>query len=154
MECQLCGVQSLPICSCFLVIGVSFWGIFWLLYWKADWLTTILYIQLPKNNIELLWGHSDAPCEGMVLNFLCFQFAFNTLQRVNPVSHGVCNVVKRIVIIGTSVLFFGNVLTKQTMMGTGVALIGTYLYVEATKRFGSSPPKEPPTPTASSAAAK
>lgn len=30
------------------------------------------------------------------------QFAFNTLARVTPVSHGVCNVVKRIVIIATS----------------------------------------------------
>jgi hypothetical protein len=30
------------------------------------------------------------------------QFAFNTLGRVSPVSHGVCNVVKRVAIIGTS----------------------------------------------------
>jgi Tpt phosphate/phosphoenolpyruvate translocator len=58
------------------------------------------------------------------------QFAFNTLQRVNPVSHGVCNVVKRIIIIGSSVLFFGNVLTKQTMIGTAIAIAGTALYTE------------------------
>lgn len=62
------------------------------------------------------------------------QFAFNTLQRVTPVSHGVCNVVKRVVIIGTSVVFFGNKLTDKTKIGTVVALIGTYLYTEATKR--------------------
>lgn len=63
------------------------------------------------------------------------QFAFNTLERVNTVSHGVCNVVKRIVIIATSVLFFGNVLTRQTQIGTVIALFGTYLYVEASRRF-------------------
>lgn len=37
------------------------------------------------------------------------QFAFNTLQRVSPVSHGVCNVVKRIAIIFSSVFFFNQV---------------------------------------------
>ncbi|CAD7696063.1 unnamed protein product [Ostreobium quekettii] len=76
------------------------------------------------------------------------QFAFNTLGRVNPVSHGVCNVVKRIVIIGTSVVFFGNVLTTQTKIGTAIALFGTYLYVEAQKRF-----KAPPAPQVEGAAA-
>mmetsp|Transcript_15489 Transcript_15489/g.29835 ORF Transcript_15489/g.29835 Transcript_15489/m.29835 type:complete len:402 (-) Transcript_15489:57-1262(-) len=58
------------------------------------------------------------------------QFAFNTLARVNPVSHGVCNVVKRIIIIGTSVMFFGNILTRQTIVGTAIALAGTALYTE------------------------
>ena len=68
-----------------------------------------------------------------ILYHLYNQFAFNTLARVSPVSHGVCNVVKRVVIIATSVLFFGNVLTLQTKIGTGVALLGTYLYTEAVK---------------------
>ena len=64
------------------------------------------------------------------------QFAFNTLARVSPVSHGVCNVVKRVCIIGSSVMFFGNKLTMQTKLGTVIALIGTYLYTEATKKYG------------------
>jgi len=64
------------------------------------------------------------------------QFAFNTLARVSPVSHGVCNVVKRVCIIGSSVMFFGNKLTTQTKLGTVIALIGTYLYTEATKKYG------------------
>lgn len=73
------------------------------------------------------------------------QFAFNTLSRVTPVSHGVCNVVKRVVIIGTSVVFFGNKLTDKTKMGTVIALIGTYLYTEATKRYKAShAPASPP----------
>lgn len=75
-----------------------------------------------------------------LLYHLYNQFAFNTLGRVNPVSHGVCNVVKRVVIIGTSVVFFGNVLTTQTKIGTAIALLGTYLYVEAQKRFKAPPP--------------
>ena len=64
------------------------------------------------------------------------QFAFNTLSRVTPVSHGVCNVVKRVCIIGASVLFFGNKLTDQTKLGTAIALVGTYLYTEASKKYG------------------
>ncbi len=45
-------------------------------------------------------------------------------------AHGVCNVVKRVAIIGTSVLFFGNALTMQTKVGTAIAILGTWLYTE------------------------
>lgn len=76
-----------------------------------------------------------------ILYHLYNQFAFNTLGRVSPVSHGVCNVVKRVCIIATSVMFFGNVLTTQTKIGTVVALLGTYLYTEAVKAAKKSAPK-------------
>lgn len=33
-----------------------------------------------------------------------------------------------------AVLFFGNKLTTQTQIGTAVALIGTWLYTEASKK--------------------
>jgi uncharacterized membrane protein len=69
-----------------------------------------------------------------LLYHLYNQFAFNTLGRVTPVSHGVCNVVKRIVIIGSSVIFFGNKLSTQTKIGTAIALFGTWLYSEMVKR--------------------
>ena len=69
-----------------------------------------------------------------LLYHLYNQFAFNTLGRVTPVSHGVCNVVKRIVIIASSVVFFGNKLSVQTQIGTVVALAGTWLYTEMQKR--------------------
>lgn len=53
----------------------------------------------------------------VLTNCWFLQFAFNTLSRVSPVSHGVCNVVKRVVIIGTSVVFFGTTLTPKTKLG-------------------------------------
>lgn len=59
-----------------------------------------------------------------LLYHLYNQFAFNTLQRVSPVSHGVCNVVKRIAIIFSSVLFFNQVLTTQALVGTCIAIAG------------------------------
>lgn len=74
-----------------------------------------------------------------LLYHLYNQFAFNTLGRVSPVSHGVCNVVKRVAIIGTSVLFFGNKLTTQTQIGTAVALFGTWLYTEMVKKSKAAP---------------
>ena len=63
-------------------------------------------------------------------------------------SHGVCNVVKRVVIIGTSVIFFGNKLTDKTKLGTVIALLGTYLYTEATKRTKVQQSQQKPDPPA------
>jgi Tpt phosphate/phosphoenolpyruvate translocator len=74
-----------------------------------------------------------------LLYHLYNQFAFNTLSRVSPVSHGVCNVVKRVAIIISSVLFFGTPLSTKTKIGTAVALLGTYLYTEAGRRFKPEP---------------
>eukprot|EP01026_Neomeris_dumetosa_P025717 TRINITY_DN21124_c0_g1_i1.p1 TRINITY_DN21124_c0_g1~~TRINITY_DN21124_c0_g1_i1.p1 ORF type:complete len:442 (-),score=56.18 TRINITY_DN21124_c0_g1_i1:440-1669(-) len=98
-----------------------------------------------------------------ILYHLYNQFAFNTLERVSPVSHGVCNVVKRVVIIGTSVLFFGNKLTMQTKIGTAVAIFGTYLYTQAQqahkqkqaqlKEAASTASTEEPTPSTGTASA-
>jgi hypothetical protein len=50
------------------------------------------------------------------------QFAFNTLSRISPVSHGVCNVVKRVAIIISSVLFFGTPLSTNTKVGENLPL--------------------------------
>lgn len=78
------------------------------------------------------------------------QFAFNTLERVSPVSHGVCNVVKRVAIIGSSVLFFNQTLTAQAMVGTVIALIGTWLYTEMSSKHKHK--KAPPPPAAAGGA--
>eukprot|EP00775_Hariotina_reticulata_P002946 gene2946-3231_t len=78
-----------------------------------------------------------------LLYHLYNQFAFNTLQRVSPVSHGVCNVVKRVVIIFSSVIFFHQTLTQQALIGTVIALIGTWMYTEASSKHKKAP--EPPT---------
>lgn len=73
-------------------------------------------------------GYRQVHWLGALTFVLCFlQFAFNTLSRVTPVAHGVCNVVKRVCIIGTSVIFFGNRMTDQTKIGTVIALIGEHM---------------------------
>lgn len=84
-----------------------------------------------KHNPNFWWALGGVG----LLYHLYNQFAFNTLARVSPVSHGVCNVVKRVVIIGTSVVFFGTKMSAQAKAGTAIAILGTYLYTEAVARF-------------------
>ena len=40
--------------------------------------------------------------------FLCIQLATNTLERVAPLTHAVGNVLKRVFVIGFSILAFGK----------------------------------------------
>lgn len=54
---------------------------------------------------------------------------------MSPVSHGVCNVVKRVAIIFSSVLFFNQVLTTQALIGTVIALGGTWLYTDMSSKY-------------------
>lgn len=104
--------------------------------WRPDqplWCTLSTAVQLTALSVPVLFVLSP-------------QFAFNTLQRVSPVSHGVCNVVKRVAIIISSVFFFNQVLTTQTMLGTVIALGGTWLYTETSSKHKHAKPaaEEPP----------
>ncbi|GAQ84086.1 triose-phosphate / phosphate translocator [Klebsormidium nitens] len=56
------------------------------------------------------------------------QVQFNCLEKVNPVTHAVGNVAKRIFVIGFSLLVFKNPVTKQTAVGTAVAIAGCSIY--------------------------
>ncbi|KAB5560636.1 hypothetical protein DKX38_005593 [Salix brachista] len=61
------------------------------------------------------------------------QLATNTLERVAPLTHAVGNVLKRVFVIGFSILIFGNKISTQTGIGTGIAIAGvaTYSYIKA-----------------------
>lgn len=63
---------------------------------------------------------------------------------MSPVSHGVCNVVKRIAIIFSSVLFFNQVLTTQALVGTIIALAGTWLYTDMASKHKTVKKANPP----------
>lgn len=95
------------------------------LIFEGPQLAAGMQTAIAKVGAQTFWG--SLVSVGLLYH-LYNQFAFNTLARVNPVSHGVCNVVKRIAIIGSSVIFFGNLLTVQTQVGTAIALAGTALY--------------------------
>lgn len=56
------------------------------------------------------------------------QLATNTLERVAPLTHAVGNVLKRVFVIGFSIIIFGNKITTQTGIGTCVAIAGVAIY--------------------------
>ncbi|XVE51392.1 hypothetical protein DITRI_Ditri02bG0036400 [Diplodiscus trichospermus] len=56
------------------------------------------------------------------------QLATNTLERVAPLTHAVGNVLKRVFVIGFSILAFGNKISTQTGIGTVIAIAGVAMY--------------------------
>ncbi|KAL5989488.1 hypothetical protein ACLOJK_010380 [Asimina triloba] len=72
------------------------------------------------------------------------QLATNTLERVAPLTHAVGNVLKRVFVIGFSIIAFGNKISTQTGIGTCIAIAGVAMYsyikakIEEEKRVRSS----------------
>lgn len=56
------------------------------------------------------------------------QVAYQALGKVEPVTHAVGNVGKRIFVIGFSILAFGNKLSTQSIVGSVIAIGGAGLY--------------------------
>lgn len=56
------------------------------------------------------------------------QLATNTLERVAPLTHAVGNVLKRVFVIGFSIVVFGNKISTQTAIGTTIAIAGVAIY--------------------------
>jgi len=56
------------------------------------------------------------------------QLANNTLERVAPLTHAVGNVLKRVFVIGFSIVVFGNKISTQTGIGTVIAIGGVAVY--------------------------
>jgi solute carrier family 35 protein E1 len=67
-----------------------------------------------------------------VVSALCYyiynEVAFLCLDRVSTVSHAVANTVKRIFIIVSSMLVFGNKMTPQGVLGSVLAVGGVLVY--------------------------
>jgi len=71
--------------------------------------------------------YSDLFWVGMFYH-LYNQLANNTLERVAPLTHAVGNVLKRVFVIGISIVFFKNKIKTQTGIGTAIAIGGVALY--------------------------
>jgi len=56
------------------------------------------------------------------------EVAFLCLDNVSPVTHAIANVVKRVFIIVSSMIVFGNKMTTQGVVGTVLAVGGVFLY--------------------------
>lgn len=56
------------------------------------------------------------------------QVAYQALGKVEPVTHAVGNVGKRIFVIGFSIIAFGNKISTQSIVGSLIAIAGAGLY--------------------------
>ncbi|KAH1192427.1 Phosphoenolpyruvate/phosphate translocator 2, chloroplastic [Glycine max] len=84
----------------------------------------------------------SAASQGLNVRELCVRsvlaaFCFHAYQQmVSPVTHSVGNCVKRVVVIVSSVIFFQIPVSPVNTLGTGLALVGVFLYSRA-KRIKS-----------------
>lgn len=71
----------------------------------------------------------------MVLNGLMYHYqtmtAWVLMEYVSPVTHSVCNTVKRAIAIWLSILVFGNSVTLLSAVGTCTVILGVLLYNKA-----------------------
>eukprot|EP00249_Psilotum_nudum_P016952 c26073_g1_i1 orf=849-2252(-) len=74
------------------------------------------------------------------------QLANNTLERVAPLTHAVGNVLKRVFVIGFSIIFFGNKITTQTGIGTVIAIAGVAVYSFIKAQMEEAKKGSPPLP--------
>lgn len=72
-------------------------------------------------------GFIDTLISG-VLYYLYNDLSFSVLDNIHPVSHSVANVLKRIVIIVSSVIVFRNPLSYYGTVGTVLSMAGVFLY--------------------------
>jgi len=56
------------------------------------------------------------------------EVAFFTLSQVNPITHAIGNTIKRVAIIGVTVLVFRNPVSQQSLVGSVIAILGAMLY--------------------------
>ncbi|GAB4827000.1 hypothetical protein Ancab_033880 [Ancistrocladus abbreviatus] len=87
---------------------------------KLGFADAISKVGLTKFISDLFWV-------GMFYH-LYNQLATNTLERVAPLTHAVGNVLKRVFVIGFSILAFGNKISTQTGIGTCIAIAGVAVY--------------------------
>ncbi len=74
--------------------------------------------------------------------YLYQEVAFKALDSVHPITHAVANTVKRVVIIITSIIVFQNTITRNTAVGSAIALVGVLLY-SIMKNYFPEKKKEP-----------
>ncbi|CAJ1408245.1 unnamed protein product [Effrenium voratum] len=74
---------------------------------------------------------------GGVFYYMYNEVAFQALGKLDPVSHAVCNTMKRVVIIITAIFVFRNPVTGMGILGSSVAIGGTLLYSLAKNKYAT-----------------
>merc|ERR1719163_2284321 len=67
--------------------------------------------------------------------YLYNEIAFITLNQVAPITHSICNTVKRIAIIVATCLVFRNPMSRIGAIGSSIAIAGTFVYSWAKQKY-------------------
>ncbi|KAE8713307.1 Xylulose 5-phosphate/phosphate translocator [Hibiscus syriacus] len=66
------------------------------------------------------------------------QSSYEALDEISPLTFSVGNTMKRVVVIVSTVLVFRNPVRPLNALGSGIAILGTFLYSQATAKKKSS----------------
>jgi len=84
--------------------------------------------------------------KNIVLSGICFyfynEFAFAFTASVGAVTSSVLNTAKRVIIIVVSSIVFKEVMERNTIIGSAIAISGTFAYSLASKKSAAAPKKK------------
>merc|ERR1711998_792089 len=88
--------------------------------------------QLPA-----VWAASTAVkgAPWLIKQILINGFYYYAYNKVAPITHSIANTVKRVAIIVATCLVFRNPMSQIGMIGSSIAIAGTFLYSYAKQKF-------------------
>lgn len=89
--------------------------------WAGGWQVAAQAIGSNAKFIQLL-------ALGGVFYHLYNQVSYQALTGISPLTFSVGNTMKRVAVIASSVIFFKNYVSALNWVGTGLAILGAYLY--------------------------
>ena len=92
---------------------------------------------------KVIHGYRYALVSG-ILFYIYNELSFSVLAEVSPITHAICNTLKRVVVIVASILFLGDKFTPLKGLGALISMIGVFLYSIATNPAITKKPEEKP----------
>ena len=110
----------------------------------------VVISELPTLRQE--WEHSVAEHGAwpLIMNitlsgfffYIYNEFAFAFTSQVGPVTSSVLNTAKRVIIIVVSAVIFNEGMNRNKMVGSAIAITGTFLYSMASKKKAATKDKK------------
>jgi len=93
----------------------------------AKWAASVAVVGTP-------WLVKNIIINGMYY-YLYNEVAFLTLNQVAPITHSIANTVKRVAIIVATCIVFQNPMSRIGVIGSSIAVAGTFLYSYAKQKW-------------------
>jgi solute carrier family 35, member E1 len=106
----------------------------------ASW-SNALKLSVTDKNLGSRLNLVGAIVMSGLLHYINQDIMFFCLSKVHPVTLAVGNAMKRVIVIMTAALVFGNRVQSQVALGAGVSITGVLLY-SITRHFYENPRKD------------